>query len=433
MRDAIAWSYDLLSLRSRRLFRRLGVFAGGFTMEAAEAVGAESDEDLDVFDGVMSLLDKSLLQLANDIAGEPRYFPLETVREFALERLDESGEQGAIRERHARWCLAIAESAEPDLMAGRIEQSWTKRLDADLPKLRAAVVWFLRNGHAVAVLRLCAATAEYCDHRRHYAEVHGWVQKALMLAPDAPATDRGLARYIQVYTAMVLDDLDAADSVASESLIEASASNNPFLLGLAQVNLAVVREHRGEGERSAAAYAEALRWMRETGNPYWVASVQIELGDRLTWCGDLAAAVPMLDEALAMLRQVGDSWSLTMGFGQRAFAALAQGDLTDAATLFAEGLDAALADEMERSALGAVAGLAGVALARGEANARGAAARRGGNRPAPLRSRPHRARHARRTANDQGARSAHRAAMCRRLGRGADTHLHRRDHRSTKR
>jgi len=368
MRDAIAWSYDLLSPPERRLFRRLGIFVGGFTLEAAEAVGGEPDVDLDVFDGVMSLLDKSLLQLANATTGEPRYFPLETVREFALERLDESGEEGTIRERHARWCLALAESAEPDLMAGRNERSWTKRLDTDLPNLRAAVAWFLRSGHAVAVLRLCAATAEYWVQRRHYAEVHGWVQEALTLAPDASATDRGLALYIQVYAAMVLNNLDAAESVASEALAEAIASDDPFLLGLAHVNLAVVREHGGEGERSAAAYAEALRWLRETGNPYWVASVQIELGDRLTWCGDLAAAVPILDEALAMLRQVGDSWSLTMGFGQRAFAALAQGDLTNAARLFAEGLDAALADEMERSALGAVAGLAGLALARGEAD-----------------------------------------------------------------
>jgi predicted ATPase/DNA-binding CsgD family transcriptional regulator len=366
MRDAIAWSYDLLSPPERRLFRRLGVFVGGFTLDAAEAVGGEPDEDLDGFDGVMSLLDKSLIQLANGTTSEPRYFPLETVREFALERLEESGEEGTIRERHARWCLTLAEAAEPDLMAGRNQRSWAKRLDTDLPNLRAAVAWFLRNGNAVAVLRLCAATADYWVQRRHYAEVLGWVQEALTLAPDASAADRGLARYIQVYAAMVLNDLDAASSVASEGLTEANASDDPLLLGIAQINLAVVWEHRGEGERSAAAYAEALRWFRETGNPYWVAGAQIELGDRLTWCGDLAAAVPMLDEALAMLRQAGDSWSLTMGFGQRAFAALAQGDLTYAARLFAEGLDAALADEMERSALGAVAGLAGVALARGE-------------------------------------------------------------------
>ena len=108
MRDAIAWSYDLLSPPERRLFRRLGIFVGGFTLEAAQAVGGEPDEDLDVFDDAMSLLDKSLLQLANDTTGEPRYFPRETVREFALERLAESGEEETIRERHARWCLALA-------------------------------------------------------------------------------------------------------------------------------------------------------------------------------------------------------------------------------------------------------------------------------------------------------------------------------------
>jgi predicted ATPase/DNA-binding CsgD family transcriptional regulator len=367
MRNAIAWSYDLLTAEEQRLFRRLGVFVGGFTLEAAAAVCGDADEAIASLDGIMSLLDKSLLQLAADTTGEPRYVPLETIREFALERLEESGEDGTIRDRHARWCLALAEAAEPDLSAGRNQRSWAKRLDADLPNLRTAIAWFLRQDNAAAALRLCAATEEYWVRRRNYAEVRGWVQEALTLAPDAPASDRGLARFIQVYAAMVLNDLDVAASVASEALTEASASDDPLQLGLAYTNLAVVREHRGEGELSVAAYTEALRLFREAGHSYWVAGAQIELGDRLSWCGDLAAAVPLLDEALAMLRQAGDSWSLTMGFGQRAFAALAQGDSTSAAGLFTEGLDAALADEMERCALGAVAGLAGVALARGEA------------------------------------------------------------------
>ena len=366
MRDAIAWSYDLLTCEEQSVFCRLSVFAGGCTLDAIEAVvGPEGTPN--VLGSITALVDNSLLRQEEGPDGESRFRMLETVREFALERLDESGEEGTIRERHARWCLALAEAAEPDLMAGRNQRSWAKRLDADLPNLRAAVAWFLRNGNATAVLRLCAATAEYWVQRRHYAEVLGWVQEALTLTPDASAADRGMVRYIQVYASMVLNDLDAAATVAGEALAEASESNDPFLLGLAHINFAVVLEHRGEGKRSAAAYAEALRWIRETGNPYWVAGAQIELGDRLTWCGDLAAAVPILDEALATLRLVGDSWSLTMGFGQRAFAALAQGDLTYAARLFAEGLDAALADEMERSALGAVAGLAGVALVRGEA------------------------------------------------------------------
>ena len=111
MRAAIAWSHDLLTPEEQVLFRRLAVFAGGFTLEAAEAVVSGSDElRIDLFEVVASLADKSVLRQEAGPGGEPRFFMLETVREFALEQLGASGEERAIRERHANWCLALAES-----------------------------------------------------------------------------------------------------------------------------------------------------------------------------------------------------------------------------------------------------------------------------------------------------------------------------------
>jgi predicted ATPase/DNA-binding CsgD family transcriptional regulator len=365
MRDAIAWSYGLLTPEEQAAFRRLAIFDGGCTLDAAEAV-VDRDGMTDVLSSIAALVDNSLLRQEEDAEGDSRFRMLETVREFGLEQLAASDEGDEIRRRHALWCLALAEAAETDLNAGRNQRWWARRLDADLPNVRAAVSWFLQSGRATAVLRLCAATAEYWFQRRHYAEVLGWLRDALAAAPDASAIDRALARHIQGFAAVNLGDLDGAAAIARQALEEASESGDPFLLGLARLISAVVLEHRGEGEHSIVAYAEVLQLFRTTGLSYLIAGVQIELADKLTWSGDLATAVPMLDEALTVLRQAGDNWGLSMGLGQRAFAALAQGDLVHAARLFAESIDAALADGDERTALGAVAGLAGVALARGE-------------------------------------------------------------------
>ncbi len=157
MRDAIAWSYDLLTLEEQRLFRRLGVFAGGFTLEAAEAVASASDDlSLDVFDGVASLLDASLLRQEGDPDGEPRYLMLETVREYALERLSESSEEQATRDAHAAHALVLAERAHA-AMDSPEEHAWMERLTTEHDNLRAALTWSLERGDAETVLRIGGA------------------------------------------------------------------------------------------------------------------------------------------------------------------------------------------------------------------------------------------------------------------------------------
>src|SRR5215218_9807001 len=125
MRDAIAWSYDLLTPEEQVLFRRLAVFARGFTLEAAEAVASGSDKPgIDPFESVASLTDKSLVRQEAGFGGEPRFTMLETVREFALEQLAASGEEDAVRERHAHWCLTLAAAAGLDIEAGRARAAW---------------------------------------------------------------------------------------------------------------------------------------------------------------------------------------------------------------------------------------------------------------------------------------------------------------------
>jgi predicted ATPase/transcriptional regulator with XRE-family HTH domain len=364
LRAALAWSHDLLAPDEQTLFRRVGVFVGGCTLEAAEAVAGVGGE-FDVLPGLDALADQSLIRL-DESGPEPRYRMLETIREFALENLENSGEGETIRERQAAWCLALAEAAETDLNSGRQHQSWIRRLDIELPNIRAAITWLLGHGQAASVLRLCAATHEYWIERHNYAEIRSWLQEALDSAPDAPAADRAMAPDLQSVAAISLGDLDAAAIYAQQAVEEAAKSGDPLLLGLAQVTYAFVLEQRGDVRASIPFWEEALRHLRAAGNSYFTAAVQLELGDRLVWCGELALGVTMLDEALATLRQGGDNWPLTSGLGKRAYAALVQGELANAACLFDESLIAALAAGTERSVLGAAVGLAGVALARGE-------------------------------------------------------------------
>ena len=154
LRAAIEWSYDLLGAEEQALFTSLGVFVGGFTLDGAKAVAG--DLELDVVAGVESLLNNSLLRTEPMAGGEPRFGMLETIREYALERLAERGDEQAVRRRHAEFYLSLAEEAEPALL-GPQQLSWLERLDAERDNLRAALTWATEGGEAEVGLRTGAA------------------------------------------------------------------------------------------------------------------------------------------------------------------------------------------------------------------------------------------------------------------------------------
>src|SRR5215207_3245544 len=197
MRDAIAWSHDLLSPEEQVLFWHIAVFAGSFTLEAAEAVVSKPGElGIDPLEGVASLLDKSLLQQEVGPSGEPRFTMLETVREFALEQLAASGEDAVIRQRHASWYLALTEAVGRDLEAGRAEAAWFARLDSELDNLRAALAWFDTADEPTNVLMLISAISGYWFVRPYHTEVRGWLESALRAAPDVPIAVRVEALHV---------------------------------------------------------------------------------------------------------------------------------------------------------------------------------------------------------------------------------------------
>jgi predicted ATPase/DNA-binding CsgD family transcriptional regulator len=363
MRDAIAWSYDLLTPEEQTAFRQLAVFVGGFTLEAAEAI-TDLDAASPMFTVVTSLVDNSLLLQEPGADDEPRLRMLETVREFGQEQLEAAGDAEAIRERHAGWYLALAKAAGGE-MWGRNQSRWSARLNAEVPNLRAAVTWFLESGNAAAVLRLLGTSGEFWMIRYYYAEVQHWLEAALAAAPDAPAVDRAIAHGVIGASAALAGDSEFAAMHAQRSLEVAQQSGDAFAVAQAHMTVAMAREHGGDVEGAAAAFADAIPYCEAAGNVPLAAYAQAEVADKLVWQGDLAAAIPVLDEALAQLRQVGSDWLLAMALGQRAHAALRQDDLAVATRYFQESIDVARAAQETRTILGAIAGLAGVALRQG--------------------------------------------------------------------
>ena len=367
MRDTIAWSHDLLTPQEQVLFRRLAVFAGGFTLEAAETVvSGPGEPGIDPLEGVASLLDKSLLRQEARPGGEPRFTMLETVREFALEQLAVSGEDAAIRQRHASWCLALMEAVGRDLETGRAEAAWYARLDAELDNVRAAHAWFDAAGEPSNVLRLLSAISGYWFVRPYHAEVRGWLEPALRAAADASVAVRVEALYVAALTTSFLGDAPAAVAYAEEGVALARELGDPFALGRALYGVGLAWAFSDDVARAAVAYEEAVSVLRTTEVPLWEAMALAELGDTRLLMGDVAEAVPLLDEALALHRRNEFPVRIAVTLGERAHAARMQGDQALAARLFAESVAVAAEIGSERFLLGEVAGLAGVALALGQ-------------------------------------------------------------------
>jgi ATP/maltotriose-dependent transcriptional regulator MalT len=332
------WSYELLSEGEKRLFGRLSVFAGGWTLEAAEAVGSgEGVEESDVLELLSGLVEKSLVLAEASGDGGLRYRLLEPVRQYALERLEVSGEAGALRRRHAESFLALAEEAEQKLR-GPKQATWLDRLEDEHDNLSVALSWAIERGEAELGLRLAGALWRFWRRRGHYDEGRRWLEEALAkdgrTSAGVSAAARAKALEAVGWLAYEQGDADRMAAAAQEGLklsarAEIEVSSVTSLLRL----LGSSARMRGDYERATQLYEESLALSRGAGDRWSIAWSLLNLGNVLSDRGDYERATQLYEEGLAMSRKLGDTEMILWYLNNLGYELLLQGGYERAAAL----------------------------------------------------------------------------------------------------
>ncbi|HEX2036767.1 MAG TPA: tetratricopeptide repeat protein [Chloroflexota bacterium] len=309
LREAIAWSYDLLEPEEQALFRRLAVFAGGFTLEAAEAVATESPAAVGgapdpILDRLGSLLEKSLLK-QEELTGEPRFTMLEVIHEFALERLTDHGELDATRRRHAAHFAGLAEAAEPGL-GGPQQAVWLERLEREHQNLRAAMLWSAEQGEAELGLRLGGALWRFWVVRGHLVEGQSSLETLLERAVPAPAALRAKALSGAGAVARARRDHAAARAYDEAALVLWREIGDRAGEATALSNLGSVANELGEYDTARECYEQSLALRRSLGEKAGIARVLVNLGTLAYSRRDLPQAQSLYQESLRLRREVGD-------------------------------------------------------------------------------------------------------------------------------
>jgi predicted ATPase/DNA-binding CsgD family transcriptional regulator len=348
LRDALDWSYNLLELGEQRLFRRLGVFVSGCSLEAAEAACNQPDElPLNVLSQAQALIDKSLLRQDESPDGEPRLWMLETIREYAIEQLTASGELEAARRAHANLYLAIAQTAEPHL-AGPQQTLWLGRLEREHNNLRAALRWARESKDETAIevgLLMSAALGRFWTLRGHLAEGSDQLTGLLALFGASQAALKK-ARALALNAAGLLA-IRRSDYAGANHLLEASLAlwreqgdESWRSEALALDSLGWVASAFGQFERARELYEASLSLHRERGTMQdtEAADALAHLGMAAFFDGDQARARPLLEESLSIKRTLGEKWGMGFALFHLGGIAISQGRYAEAYAHLTEGL-----------------------------------------------------------------------------------------------
>ena len=367
LRDAITWSYDLLSPAEQCLCRRLAVFADGFTLEAAEAVGGE--DAATTLDLIRALVEKSLLVQTEQPVGVSRFGMLETIREFALERLAASEDEAQTRAEHAAFYLQFAAEAEPHLIVAGSSQ-WVERLAIDRPNLRAAAAWALAHGQAEAVLRLAGTILSFAYARGEPREGQEWLEMALAVDSTTPPRTRIDALFTASALAQVQGDFAHSAVLSDQGLHLAQAARYAFGEARAHIALGITAEWQGDLQCAARRYeaARTLMTVRDDPHrlPHWSLVPAANLADIALLQDDPVEAAALAQEAVDGWREMGYLWGIAQALGTLAAATSERGDQVHAARLYAETLSLWLDSDDGRGIAGTLAGIAGVANHRGQ-------------------------------------------------------------------
>jgi predicted ATPase/class 3 adenylate cyclase len=338
LRAAIAWSHDLLRFEDQVAFRRLGVFSGGFTLEAAEQVLAQTpDPWIDPLDAVSVLVEQSLIRTEEDALGETRYRMLETVRAFALEELARSGEDEAVRAAHARWVDAFARDADAHVL-GPDSGEWLSRYEREHDNFRAAIAWAIEHDPLDLGLRVPESLWRFWELRGHYTEARGWLERALASGSEAPPKLRALVLDGLGNIAWRQGDLLAATQVLEESLKFWRTTGERRSIGGTLSNLGTVLELRGDLDRAQVLQEEALAIARETEEPLRVATALNNLALVIWNKGDTNRATALLEESAAIKRAQGNWVGLAITLNNLGMLAEGAGDLDGAIASMEEAL-----------------------------------------------------------------------------------------------
>jgi predicted ATPase/class 3 adenylate cyclase len=406
LQNTIEWSYDLLEGSDQLLFRRLAVFVDGCRLDATEAVCNSAPGDVTALDGLQSLVDKSLVRNRPDSDGESRFWMLETIREYASERLAQSGEAEMLARRHAEHFLELAEQAEPDLWAQQIDV-WLPRLDPEEANFRAALGWAIAQDEAEVAVRLAGSLYPFWEIRARQGEARAWLTRALAIGGVVPpscrakalvAAGRATAWHGDMGAAIALleeaaelsqqlGDLegvgrclgfighallftgtaDQAAAVLDRAVDLARHVGEPRGVARAIYNSAFVAIEQGDFDRACELFGEAAEIGRSEGTKLHEAMCLVHLGYTCALAGHYKRAAALLDEGTAVFTELGETTWTQVAFRYQGLLALLDGRVDEAELL----LGASLMKGREQAPQWEVAywieELAAVAAAKGEA------------------------------------------------------------------
>jgi predicted ATPase/DNA-binding CsgD family transcriptional regulator len=372
LRAAEAWSYDLLDLTQRLVFRRCGVFSGAFAPIAVAALIDPSDRPGDPLDTLAQLADKNLVQVADATVDTPHFRLLETLRAFALDLLTESGELVTARQRHAEYFLSCAERSEKALVGPQMGDT-LDRLEYNYDNFRAVLNWSLDGGDLAIGLRLAGALYRFWMLRGHLGEARQWLERALPRSQNLAVDIRAKGLNAAGVLAGVQGDNAAAETFFRESFRLWQTVGNPIRMAAAMGNLGLVAQERQDVARALACFQEAEQLYAQGGDRRGIA---VSMGSRAHLArqeGSTLEAVRLFEDALALFREVGDPHGTANSLANLGHAMVALRQPQQSVRYFREAL------ELRRS-LGNTLGIAECL----EGFAAAAAARRQGRRAARL-------------------------------------------------
>ena len=359
MRGAVEWSYELLDKAEKTFFRRLAIFAGGFTYEAAETICGNEDieisdyetgkaatvsqnsnftiETFEILDLLTSLVDKSLVVSKERSDGEMRFRLLEVVREYALESLEKNSEDETMRRRHAAYYLALAEEAEPHLQGSESEK-WLNRLEEEHDNLRAALRWYLENDIALAA-RLAAAIRSFWTFHTHLKEGLDWLEEIFERGCDVPFPRVRFKLQVALATfARYQGDFEKAGKAYEDCLAEGKAANDLRQVALSNRGLGMVAHARGDLTAARKFINEGLNTSRELNDELGIAYSLNILGDWARMEGDYAEARPLYEESLGIFRKLDNNHAVSENLNNLGAALYGIGDYNAARSNFEEAL-----------------------------------------------------------------------------------------------